>query len=297
VPGMPRIRVLLLVAALATVPALAAVPAAEARYSVGISDQHPETFSHKPFQQLHLRYARLVVPWDVRKVAIDRRITAAWLAAAHASNIRPLVSFTHSRRHRRKLPSAHAYAREFQAFRKTYPWVKDYSPWNEANHKSQPTFRKPRVAALYYNIVRKLCRSCTIVALDVLDQPDMVWYARQFKRRANGKPRIWGLHNYGDTNYRRGRATKALLRNVKGSIWLTETGGLVRFSRGWPYNTRRAAKATKYMFHLAASNRRIKRLYIYCYWGEPRGSRFDAGLVGPTGALRPAYNVVKRKVR
>jgi hypothetical protein len=297
--GMPRIRgklTLLLLVGLAGA-ALVAPAAADARFKAGISDQHPETFSNVAFQRLHVGYARLVVPWDVRKVRIDRRITASWLAGAQASKIRPLISFTHSRVHPRKLPSPGLFKREFKAFRKTYPWIRDYSPWNEANHKSQPTFRKPKVAARYYNVVRANCRSCTIVALDVLDQPDMVWYVKAFKRSARGKKDIWGLHNYGDTNYRRNRATRALLRNTRGQIWLTETGGLVRFARGWPYNIRRAAKATKYMFHLAASNRRITRLYIYCYWGEPRGARFDAGLVGPTGKPRPAYYVVKRKLR
>jgi len=87
-----------------------------------------------------------------------------------------------------------------------------------------------------------------------------------------------------------------MLRTVRGKLWLTETGGIVRFSHTLPYNERRAAKATRYMFRLAKSSSRIKRLYIYSWWGEPRGARFDSGLVGPNGSPRPAYFVVKRKL-
>ena len=55
--------------------------------------------------------------------------------------------------------------------------------------------------------------------------------------------------------------------------------------------------ATKYMFKLARSSSRIKRLYIYSWLGEQRGARFDAGLVNPDGSARPAYDVVKRQLK
>jgi hypothetical protein len=174
--------------------------------------------------------------------------------------------------------------------------VRDYSPWNEINHQSQPTFRKPRAAARFYNVVRANCRGCTIIAADVLDQAGLEKYLRAFLRAANGTPRLWGLHNYSDTNRFRSRGTKALLRTVRGNVWLTETGGIVRFADALPYNERRAARATKFMFKLARSNRRIKRLYIYSWLGEQRGARFDAGLVNPDGSARPAYDVVKRVI-
>jgi hypothetical protein len=87
-----------------------------------------------------------------------------------------------------------------------------------------------------------------------------------------------------------------LLRTVRGNVWLTETGGIVRFADALPYSERRAARATKFMFRLARSSSRIKRLYVYSWLGEQRGARFDAGLVGPNGSPRPAYYVVKNAV-
>ena len=56
--------------------------------------------------------------------------------------------------------------------------------------------------------------------------------APKFKRYAK-RPRIWGLHSYGDTNHFKPlslTATRQLLRKVRGEVWLTETGGIVRFS-------------------------------------------------------------------
>ena len=296
---MPKSGVTRKAAAVAvfTLVALSAVPAAQARYSTGISDQHPNTFGNPLFRLLGLRYARLVMPWDAFHYSADRTMVETWLAAAHATGVRPLVSFSHSRVRPRKLPSVRQYRSVFRQFRARYPWIRDYSPWNEANHQSQPTFHKPKWAARYYNAVHSSCRHCKIVALDVLDQPGMTDYVRGFRRYAHGSPRLWGLHNYRDTNRFRTRGTRAFLRAVRGKVWLTETGGIVRFANSLPYSEKRAARATKFMFRLANSNRRITRLYIYSWQGEPRGARFDSGLVGPDGHARPAYYVVLKKLR
>ena len=275
---------------------LAAAPAAQGRFTIGIGDQHPESFSQPLFQQLKFRQARLIVPWDALSRGDDLGRVDAWLTAARVSRVRPLITFNHSRVNPRKLPSTRQYSRMFRAFRKRYPFVRDYSPWNEINHQSQPTFRKPKAAAKFYNIVRANCRGCTIVAADVLDQAGLEKYLRTFKRFAKGSPRLWGLHNYSDTNRNRSRGTRSLLRTVRGNIWLTETGGIVKFADAFPYNEQRAARATKFMFKLARSSRRIKRLYIYSWLGEDRSARFDAGLVGPDGSARPAFHVVKREV-
>jgi hypothetical protein len=276
---------------------LIAPAGSDARFKVGIGDQHPEMFSHPLFKELGFRYARLIVPWDALRRPDELARVDAWLTAARASGVKPFIAFSHSRVNPRALPSPKQFKREFTAFRKRYPFVREYSPWNEINHQSQPTFRKPKAAARFYNVVRAGCRGCTVVAADVLDQAGLANYLRTFKRYANGSPRLWGLHNYSDTNRFRSRGTRTLLRTVRGTIWLTETGGIVKFADTLPYNERRAARATKFMFKLARSSRRIKRLYIYSWFGEQRGARFDAGLVGPDGSPRPAFDVVRREIK
>ena len=91
-----------------------------------------------------------------------------------------------------------------------------------------------------------------------------------------------------------------MLAAVKGQVWLTETGGLVNFGGAFPNingsGLTRAEKAVKYMFKLAASNKRITRLYIYNWFGELPTARFDAGLVNPDGSPRPAYLAVLKQL-
>lgn len=54
-----------------------------------------------------------------------------------------------------------------------------------------------------------------------------------------------------------------MLRAVRGPIWLTQTGGFVKYKR-WAYSERRADRATRQALSIAHSGgRRIPRLYLY----------------------------------
>jgi hypothetical protein len=185
--------------------------------------------------------------------------------------------------------------------------VHDWGVWNEANHRSQPTWRSPRQAARYYRVMRQICRGCAIVALDVLDQRGVARYIRRWysalSRSLRSRARLVGIHNYSDTNRFRSRGTRSIIRTVRrysrhARFWMTETGGVVNFGRSFPCSTRRAAKAVSYMFTLARRYRRyVKRLYAYNWTGDGcRGYAFDAGLTSPTGARRAAYYVFKRRL-
>ena len=95
-----------------------------------------------------------------------------------------------------------------------------------------------------------------------------------------------------------------MLATVPGEVWLTETNGIVKFgnSRQFRYSESRAARRTRWMFRLAdrydttrrGTRSRITRLFVYQWFGAPRGARFDAGLVDPDGTPRAAYFVVRR---
>jgi hypothetical protein len=54
-------------------------------------------------------------------------------------------------------------------------------------------------------------------------------------------------------------------------------------------------RATQYMFKLARRYKRIRRLYVYTWFGAIT-PRFDAGLVAK-GKPRPAYRELKRRLR
>jgi hypothetical protein len=306
-------RLLLLataVAVLAGCGLAANAPRSDAAVVVGIGDQATNAFTDPLFQDLGIRYTRNFTAWNTaldedQAVGMD-----AWIQAAETAGLSPLISFSQTLRSkcpRRpcQLPTTRQYTRAFRAFRKRWPTIRTFSPWNEANHRSQPTFKNPKRAAQYYNIVRKYCRGCTIVAADVIDEKNMVKWLTEFKRYAI-KPRLWGLHNYRDTNPRRGQrlgGTKTLLQTVRGKVWITETGGLVKFVLPdgrtlFPRSEQRAATALRRTFALAKRYRaRVKRLYLYNWNGAGRRDRFDAGLVDSNGRARPGYRVVKRALR
>jgi hypothetical protein len=303
-------RLLTFVAAVAVLAgcSLAANPSrSDAAVVVGIGDQLPNTFSDPLFQDLGIRYTRNFTAWNTALKESQARDLDGWIQAALAADVDPLISFSQavgSNCPRRPcvLPTVRQYTRAFRAFRRRWPQIRTFSPWNEANHRSQPTFKNPKRAAQYYNVVRKYCRGCKIVAADVIDEKNMVKWLTEFKRYAI-KPRLWGLHNYRDTNPRRGQrfgGTKTLLQTVKGKVWITETGGLVKFVLPdgrtlFPRSTGRAAKALRRTFSLAKRYRsRIKRLYIYNWNGAGRRDRFDAGLVDANGRPRPGYRVVRQ---
>ncbi|HZG49291.1 MAG TPA: hypothetical protein VEY90_07205 [Thermoleophilaceae bacterium] len=282
----------------------------QAAVSVGIGDQNATMFADPLFTKLGVKRSRYFPSWNVALKPKQAAWLDAWLADAQAAGVEPLISFSQALgsacpRRPCKLPSVREYRRAFKAFRAAWPEVEVISPWNEANHRSQPTFKNPKRAAQFYNVVRANCRGCKIVAADVIDETNMERWLEVFKRYAK-RPRIWGLHNYRDTNPRRGQrlgGTARLLKAVKGEVWLTETGGIVKFvlpSGGtlFPFSESRANRATRRMFELAKRyQRRIKRLYIY-HWSQPdRDNRFDAGLVRADGTARPAYRTVRRALR
>lgn len=322
----PRLLLPLLAAA-----ALLALPAAaHAKLTIGVSENQPEMFSNPLFQDLGAKHARVVVAYNVMTSGDHQlpRITT-YLNAARAAGVQPLVSFQHptgdaticaNRSNRRKeicrLPSQKAYRKNVRMFLAAFPWVRTISPWNEINHFTQPTSRNPKAAAKFTNTVARLCRKCTIVAADVLDQANSasakrprytrtIRYIKKFRRALKVPRKVCGIHNYGDVNRFRSRGTKALIKALGcRKIWLTETGGLYRFGSFWTKKTRRGCKraaacqlkATKYMFKLARKNRRIKRLYVYTFFGNVT-PRFDAGLVDQTtGKPRRAYAEVKKRL-
>jgi hypothetical protein len=293
---------------------LLAVPAADAANPVvGIADQKASTFTSSRFKSLHVKRTRYVVPWNVALVRSQRAKFDAWYKAARRAHVREiLVAFNASAGSRCparpcSLPSVRSYTRAVRAFHRRYKGIRTIEPWNEANSPTQPTgpWRKgARAAALYYNVVRRYCRRCTVTAADVLDlsKRTMARWVHQFRRYAKGRPRLWGLHNYTDTNRRSG-LTSAFLRMVPGKVWLTETGGIVAFREAsgrvrFRYSERRAASALKRMFSIARKYRaRTTRLYVYQWSIDFSGNRFDAGLVRADGAARPGYYVVRRYQR
>jgi polysaccharide biosynthesis protein PslG len=268
---------------------------------LAIADQKAETFSDPEFRKLRVARSRLNTPWNSIFSEPDR--LAAWLDAARAAGVEPLIAFEHGRGEACpgrpcRLPSVADYTRAVAAFHRRYPWVHVLQPWNEANSATQPTGKHPERAAAYYEALRKVCPGCTITAADVLDSGNLERWLARFTAALHGTPApLWGLHNYTDTNRFRTAGTKRMLRTVNGEIWLTEAGGIVSFvtadgRTALSYDEQRAARSIRFLFSLARLSRRITRIYVYQWKIDFPGNRFDAGLVGPNGRPRPSLRVL-----
>jgi hypothetical protein len=282
----------------------AAGPAAARPLVVGIGDQNTRMFSDPAFRALDVKHSRLLVAWDWYRDPDATAQIDQWMAAAREAGVRPLIAFNRNWRRGgdRVLPSIRAYRKSFRAFRRRYPDVRDFSAWNEANHPSQPTYDRPRAAARYYNEMLRACPTCTIVAADVLDSRTMLPWIEKFERYAR-RPQIWGLHNYKDANDGGSRNTRALLGAVRGQVWLTETGGILRLKphpgstgRGRRHTRAHQATAVRRVIRLARANRRITRVYFYEWRANPK-NRWDSAFVDADGKLRPAYRTLKQTLR
>jgi hypothetical protein len=283
---------------------------AAATFLTGIGDEKTQMFGDPDWKQLHTKIARYIVPYDaaVHSYSLDK--AKLWIKAAESQHIQILIAFYHSEYSPTRLPSVAQYQHDVQKFVKLFPKVRQYESWDEANRGNiRGVLASPSAsaAARYYQALIRVCKGCTAIGLDVLDANDIgptLRYISEFKREI-GKlrtvmPKIWGLHNYSDINRLQSVRTRELSRALGGQVWLTETGGIVKFGGAFPNRNgsglRRAAKALTYMFNVAASQSRIKRLYIYQWTGGNSRTRFDAGLTDNHNRPRPGYLVVCKKL-
>jgi hypothetical protein len=300
--SIPRLAraVALLLAALGAALA-AASTATAATPAIGVGEHNAQMFADPLWRDLAVRDVRLVVGWNVLRSRQERGELDAYMAAARAADANLLVSFGRSRRAKGagRLPTTAEFAAQFRAFRARYPWVTRFVTWNEANHCSQPTCRQPERVAAYYDAMRRRCPRCTVVGADVLDTPNMAAYVKRFRRATRSHGLIWGLHNYVDANRLQTTGTRALLKATKGPVWFTETGGVVWRENAadrihFPSSVPHAAKATRWVFKLAALSNRVKRVYFYNWTPGPT---WDSGLTDRRGRPRPAYQVIRTWLR
>ena len=309
----------MLIAALAAAAVLLSLPgsaaAAKTNIAVGMGDQAADMFANPNFLALKIKKARYFIQWD----AIDNpgllAQADAWYNAARAARVRPLFHLDGlDIDGGTKPPAVSLYRAKVRELIRRYPGVREWGVWNEANSRTQPVYKLSgaRRTAKYFLALRKLCRGCTIVALDLLDAGNTKSYIRAFYKALGRRKRlakIVGIHNYGDTNRARRNNTKTIISavrryNRRAQFWATETGGLAYFATttrvAFPCNEQRQASAVRKMFRIARKYRRhIKRLYPYNFFGTDCDTnlRFDAGLIRRDGSARPAYDALRRAMR
>ena len=300
---------------LATVVSLLApAAAADAKYNVriGVGDQNPSMFGHPDFKRAKVKRVRYFIPWNAIHIPHEMQRATDYVNAAKAARASVFfhISSDNLTRRKAKLPSKRTYRRDVKALIRHFRGmgVREWGSRNEANHDSQATWKSPRRAAWEFKTVKRACKRCSVIGLDVLDQRGAGRYVKRFfralgSRKWRRKVGTVGIHNYADVNRRRLSGTREIMRatrryNRRAKFWLTETGGLVKLSTSWPYSTRRAAKRLGNLFRITRRYRRsIKRVYVYNWTGAPRGARFDAGLTNPDGSRRRAMRVFLRNIK
>jgi hypothetical protein len=304
----------LLLSCLAAVAALALLvaPASAGSIRVGIGDQSTRMFDHPNFKDLGFRQVRYFVHWNAIHERDERLKMRGWVKKARSEGARPLIhiSTTTFEPKQAPRPSVSHYRKDVGRLVRYLRrlGVRDFGTWNEANHKTQPTWDSPGHAALFfkqmYRAVHRRCstRSCRVVALDVLDQRGVERYIKRFydrlrtrtwKRRA----RFVGIHNYSDVNRNSTKRTRGIIKavrrhNRRARFWFTETGGLVGFGKNFPCDPKsktstrraekRAARAVRNVFRLARRYRSVgvQRVYIYNWYGNDCAPN---GRVDPSG--------------
>ena len=316
---MPSKRLPAIVALLVLV--VAAPASARSSIRVGVADQSPAMFESPFFQRMKIKRTRYFVPSDVMQDRAARLRARGFVKAARRARVSTLlhISTADLRSKRGRVVSTTAYRRNVERivayFRRL--GVRDFGAWNEVNHKTQETWNHISHAASYfksmYRAVKRRCRTCAVVGLDILDQAGSDRYIRSFYRRLSSTWRkrltVVGIHNYSDVNRSRSRGTAKIINTVRRynrrtKFWFTETGALASFQRSFPYSESRQASRIRNMFSLANRfrTRGVQRVYSYNFFGIENGSacgtgcRFDAGLVDPDGTPRPVYAVFKKRL-
>jgi hypothetical protein len=287
----------------------AAVPVSAGAVVIGIGDSNQAMFSDPHFAALGVKTARDVVPWDVVTRRADRGDLAdfrAWLSAAEAANVTPLISFgaDFTNPAANYVPTVAQYKTAVRAFLKAFPQIKTYTAWNEPDFSYRHLARTPGLAANYFNALYEMCRHCTVLAGDVylpatgtavIDHSVATLrpWLRAYVKGIHHRPAGWALHDYTEVRGRNTSQLRILMSMTSGPIWLDETGGVLR--RGhWKYHNQSATAAARdeqFLLSLSKRFHRIARIDHYQWQANPLAG-WDSGLLAANGRPRPAYSVL-----
>src|SRR5258708_2261665 len=153
---MPTRLARLLLALACVVVAASAASSANAKLTVGIGDNNAAMFSQPLFQRMQVTTARQIVFWNVAVMKDKRYLNyaRAWINAAQADGVQPLVSFGGNGNY---IPTVAQYTAAVKAFIRDFPTIKLYTAWNEPDWVFRSLSRKPTLAANFFNA---LVRSC-----------------------------------------------------------------------------------------------------------------------------------------
>jgi hypothetical protein len=223
--------------------------AAGTPYVDGISDQSIPTwdsgFSNSYFTGYfashwitggHIKYARYVVQWDVMTETTKganpkgdyRERFEAWYSDASSLGLTLDVGLA---RYTRALPaSSSEYETRLSELLAAFPKIAVVEAWNEPNNTAG---LNGEAAAHFTNSAYALCElhhSCTVIAADFLDKPELAAYEKEYNEDLNpANPPNWGIHPYYAIKNRSETSIIEFEANMPGKgagdqIWFTEAG-------------------------------------------------------------------------
>jgi hypothetical protein len=267
------------------------VQPARVHLTAGVSDNGSYMYQQSWFLRLHVKTARLIVPWSVAVMRNKTQLNATrkWVRYALVDHVKPMISFAGNGNY---VPSIPVYTAAIKAFLHDFPQVKVYTPWNEPDWIYRSLANQPWLAAGYFNTLARWCHRCTIVAGDVYrpSWQGLASWVRTYSHYLHARPKAWALHPYDDVRAHTTKQIQALESVTSGPIWLTEISGVERRGHcGCPnLSPNRANQDERYLFSLPKRFHRIERIYHY-QWQAVPAAPWDSGLLGPQGKPRPAY--------
>ena len=147
---------------------------AAATYLTGVGDEQPEMFTNPLWQQLHTQNRalhRALRRRQPRRRHGRARSSGSQQAEAQPpadpGRLLPLRAHADEAAERRQLPERR------REVRQAVPEAsRQYQSWNEANRGNvKGAFASPSAgaAARYYQALKRVCKGCTVIGLDVLD--------------------------------------------------------------------------------------------------------------------------------
>ena len=270
---------------------------------VGIADQKPDVFSDARFAARACKHARRSVAWDTMQYDWQVADIDAWMTAARAAGVTPLITFARSRidakrhmvptaarrpRRVRGVPRPLAVGQASSSPRTSPTTRRADRPPPEARARS--TTRRSRRPARAARSPRR--RSSTT--------PNLVSWAKQFVKHAGKKqPKLLGAAQLLSAPTASTRAARALLRHVKGEIWVTEVGGWSTASRRpgkvkLPEGVPHATKVTRYIFTKHARSARASRASTSTTGTRGPDASWDSGLIDQPGKARPSLGLLEK---
>ena len=280
------------------------------RVQLGMADQKRDMFTDPRFLALGIKHARRSIGWDMFEYDWQMQDVDDWLKDARLAGIRPVITFARSRVASKihLTPTRGQMLESFRRFRARYPWVTDFVATNESN-LNPPGAKNPKLAAQYYNDMRRACRHCKVAAATILETPNkkqLEGWIKRFIKAAGHRPKYWALHNYYGANKRSISGTKRMLKATKtGEVWVTEVGGLVaRRTPNFvgklkmPEGIANQTRATRFIFdRMLNVSPRIKRVYLYHWSASTAADTWDSAFIGPDGRPRASLGIVQAKLK